>query len=696
MAKFNAGVTCPNNTVDFFAEMRYDAESYSCGWATKTNPDNDFDDNRPVYLQVLDQFNIPVTFPNGVPALGLLPGMDINRMSAIEAIKLSLAQNLLNGEWWEIIEDGLGGVIIQPVYKRGSAPPRIIALDPRMCIPTVTKKSDTDMVIVTGYDPPPCRQVGVWKDTVPKGAGVVNPEAIPAGMFTMDEALVFDEKSPCHSRHLHISTTKSFLDPLREGDDVAFGSQTVNPFFDPKAFESVSSWVLKVKGMPEGTGDNKRAKVKYNFAPTTNWLYEVNEKINFVRLISQNQTAGSFCPVEGIEYFSAEIRVSNQDFTDKYGSSWPLLIKPVNVLYLGYKVTQITSFPTGGGDQLSFVLVNPTPELINSSGAAKWTYDLDGDDFVITMYYQPKTNADDWELTLASLEGETVIKIDDQSGNTTLSNAGLLPSPIDGAAKAIISGPDGVGYYATGVWIDFVIDRPSVTVTTTDKTPARPWSDALHIQAAPIVVTDLPAEKAYIVKDGSVVLLDVKALGLSTADSDPTTCQNFETTPEAVMQDLMQGNVINITLPFCASAIECGEVAASLMGYQNYGEVTTYALTCGPDDEPEVGAAVAGYDSNLRIESINYSYNDGSAYTIEVSLGPTFSSVGSWGQSNFGGTYEDESRQGIIIWAGGDGVNYRVKVQGLGEFNAINTQTDVYRVGERVQVDVKNIPKTVV
>ncbi len=694
MAKFNVNVPCPDNTVDFFAEVRYDADSYSCGWDTKTNPDNDFDDLRHVYLQVLAQFNIPVTFPNGIPSLGLLPGMDINRMSALEAIKLSLAQNLLNGEWWEIFEDGLGGVIIQPVYKRGSPPPRIIELDPRMCIPTLTKKSDTDMVVVTGYDPPPCRTVGTFKDVVPEGRLPVNPTTIPTGMFTIDESLMFETRSPCHARQLHNSVTKSYLDPLIEGDDVAFGSQTVNPFFDPKAFEKLAGWVVKVQGMP--TANEDAARVSYNFSKTTNWLYEVGGKISFDRVTSETQTAGEFCPVEGITYFKADIRIPNQTFIDKYGTNWPLFIKPVNVLYLGYKVTQITSFPTGGGDQLSFVLVNPTPELIASDGAAKWSYVLDGDDFLITMYYQPKTDPDLWESILATLEGETVIKIDDQSGTTTLSRAGLLPSPVDGPAKAIISGPDGIGYYATGVWIDFLIDRPSVTVTTADKTPASPYAEDLHIQYAPIVITDLPAEKAYIEKDGQLVTLTVDELALGTADSDPTTCQNFELTPEAIMQDKMQGNVVNITFPFCPDAASCGEAADTIMGYQNFGEVSTYALTCGPDDEPELGAAVQGYDANLRIESINYSYNDGSAYTIEVALGPTFSNVGSWGQSNFGGTYEPVSRQGIIIWAGGDGVNYRVKVQGLGEYNAINTQTDVYRVGERVQVEVKNIPKTVV
>ena len=49
-------------------------------------------------------------------------------------------------------------------------------------------------------------------------------------------------------------------------------------------------------------------------------------------------------------------------------------------------------------------------------------------------------------------------------------------------------------------------------------------------------------------------------------------------------------------------------------------------------------------------------------------------------------------REARIIWTAGDGANYRVYVQGLGEYNAINALRSVWRVGEQVSVTVYNVP----
>jgi hypothetical protein len=622
-------------------------------------------------------------------------------MDAIEAIKLSLAEALLDGEWWEVVEDGEGGVFFQLVYKSGT-PGKIITLDPRMCIPTTTKASDLDMVVVTGYDPPPCRYAKDFRDVVPKGSGQVNPISVPDGMFTIDESAMFN--TSCHALQLQNTTIKSYPDPLIVDSDI-FQGQVQNPFFDPKAYEKLSTWVIKVTGMP--LADEDAARVQYSFNTTTSWPYRVTGEVNFTKVTDFSEAPFDCAGVitsDTIQYYKAEIRVSNQDFIDKYGTSFPLFIKPTNVLYLGYKVTHIHSFPTGlQGGTNSYVFVDPVPQLLSSDGGAKWIYRLDGDDFVITMYYQPKVigsgdSAIDWEQILALVQfsaGNTVtLKVDDQSGYTALNDVNNL-APFPAGAKTIISGPGGIGTYVTDIWIDFEIDRPSVTVKTADNSPARPYSDDLRVQYAPIIVYDPPPQKAY-KYSGGVVKLDLDALALSLADNDPTTCQNFENTPESLLTDRSEGNTLNITLPFCPDADTCATVAETIYDYQRYGEVDTYALTCGPDDEPELGAAVEGYDTNLRIESINYSYNDGSSYTIEVALGPVFSSTGSWGQSEFGGKYEDVSRIAIVVWSGGDGVNYRVNVQGLGEYNAINSAKDVWRLGERVQVTLKNVPKEVV
>lgn len=690
---------CLNGTrTGFFSEMQYGAESYSCQWDTKTIPDGDFDDNRHVYLQVLDKFDIPVTFPDGVPTLGRLEGMDINRMSAIEAIKLSLAQNLLNGEWWEVVEDGLGGVIIKLVYKEGVAPSTIIALDPRMCIPTTSKKSNIDIVVVTGYDPPPCRYAGTFNTVIPSGPGVLNPPlTVPNGVYTTDFASMFSNS--CHGRQLQNHTIKTYLDPMIDSADTAFGSQTENPFFDATAFEQITAWVIKIEGMDEDNAS--AAKVNYSFNNSSTWLHKLENGLSFLRVTesnAENFACGDFNPA--LTFYQADFNISNQNFTDKYGDQWPLLIKPTSILYFGYKITSIVNHPqglvtaAGVGPRITTIWVEPVVELIRMNQGSDWVYTLDEDEgFNFSVTYQPK-NPDVWVDIAGSFEGPSQVKIDDQSGAYSTTDS---PSPSTFFnTPVVIGGSAGLGYLATGVYVEFAIDRPSVTVETRDGTPAKPYSDSLHVSYAPIVIKNNPPQKAYKTSSGETVQLTLDDLALSQADTDPTTCQNLEETAEGILQDKMQGNVVNVTFPFCATSVECAQAASTLLDYQNYGNVATYALTCGPEDDPILGAAVEGYDSNLRIESISYSYNDGSSYTIEVALQPVYSNAGSWGQGNFGGEYETVSREAMVVWAGGDGVNYRVRIKGLGEYTAINTQEFVFRVGERVNVTLFNVPKVVV
>lgn len=691
MATFKT-IDCHTGEASFFSEMQYDSSSYSCSWATKFVPDTDVGD-MPVYLQVLNKFNIP-TAAGSLPPGGTLPGMDINRMSAIEAINLSLAEALTVGQWWEVYEDGEGGVYFQNVYQE-LTPAKIIRLDVRMCIPTTAKTNDVDMVVVTGYDPPPCRYAGTFKDVVPAGTGPVNPITVPStGVFTVDESELFNTATTntCHKFQLQHIVSKSYPDPLIDATE--FQGQVVNPFFDPKAYEKLVTWVIKVTGMPLSHAD--AAKVGYSFNPDTSWMYHLEGNVPFSKVADNTQAVfacGDLYTDSSIVYYESKFTVNNQNFTDKYGDQWPLIVRPSNILYMGYKINSIIAFPTGNGNQSSYMFVEPIPELIKMGEGSEWVYELDDSgNFNFTLFYQPKKDEATWEAVLAATTGGSTvsIKIDDHSGSQNIASATDLPTASP--AKGVVSSSAGLGYLIMDMWIDFRIDRPSVTVTTADGSPARPHSDALRVQYAPIVVFDPPAEMAYKHKDFGLVKLDLDALALSEADSDPTTCQNFESTPKVLMQDRMEGNVINVTLPFCQDADACAKVAETIFDYQNYGLVNTYTLTCGPSDEPELGAAIDGYDTNLRVESINYSYSDGSAYTIEVALAPVFSNVGSWNTGSFGGTYQDVDRAAIVVWSGGDGVNYRVDVQGLGEYNAINNQREVWRVGERVTVKLKNVP----
>jgi hypothetical protein len=118
--------------------------------------------------------------------------------------------------------------------------------------------------------------------------------------------------------------------------------------------------------------------------------------------------------------------------------------------------------------------------------------------------------------------------------------------------------------------------------------------------------------------------------------------------------------------------------------------INTYQLVCGPTSKPKLGQRVDGFEG--RINKINYSYTDASSYTINVTIGPTPSGLKGGNASVWQRRTEDVSREGIVVWSAGDGVNYRVRVQGLGVYPAVNKTLGAYSPGEKVSVTVYNNP----
>ncbi len=678
-------VGCETEEVNFFTSGNYTRPSFSTTWDTRFVPDSE--GLTTVYLQVLNKFGISVDSSGGLPPRGLLPGIDIKRMDAIQAIRFSMAEALLDGQWWEVYEDDSGGVRFQLVFDNGS-PGVTVNLDVRLCIPSADKNNEVDMVIVHGYDPPPQRYVGVFRDVVPRGSGPVNPAAVTGNedVFTVDAAALIQT---CHSTQLQHEAIKSYRDPVFTN---ALGPQEKNPFYDVKAWEQIIAWVIDVDGMDEAS--DAAARVKYEFSAYTTWYYRPTFP-NFSKVTDFDSIFGEDgCGAlglqtgDGITYYKGVINYTTPDYTDKYGYNWPLVLKPAQILYTGYKVDKLYQL----GD-FNYVFVAPVPEFLRLGEGSQWVYNIKGvNTYEITMYYQPKTDPILWDTILDIMgggEGDVTLKVSDGTARY-LNSIDEVPN-FSGPALGILPGPNSLGIYVTDFWLALNLDRPSVKVTDTGG-EARSYSDALRIQYCPIIDYNPPAPIAYKHSTAGLVEISADLQGQFLQDADPTTCQNFEETPIQIMQDLMTGNTVEASLPFCASAAECAAVAEAIFDYQNYGGVVTYTVTCGPDDEPELGAAVGGFDTNLRIESINYSYQDGSAYTIEVSLGPVFANIGSWNAGAWIRKTENVSRKAVVVWTAGDGANYRVNVQGLGEYNAINSVKDIWRVGEHVMVTIYNVP----
>lgn len=662
---------CDFQEINFFSNAAYTRGSFSQTWSTTTIPDNDFD-GTPVFIQVLSKFNIPINSVD-IPGCGQLPGIDIRNMDAIEAIKLSLAECLLLGEWWEIYEDGEGSVFFEKVFDNGS-PGVSINLDIRSCIPSATKTNSIDMVIVSGYDAPPQSYIKEFRDVVPQGTGPINPESTNGTqpVYTVSESALLAEY--CHGHMLAKTAYKSYKDPVKVSE---FGGQEPNPFYSPKAFEQIRAYVVDIDGM------NASPRVKYSFQ-TSSPLYVPVELPAFVRRSVPSCSVGLPTGPD-IVYYESSFDFNVSSYNDRYGTPWPLINRPTGVLFIGYTLAAIGIFGPGG----TAAYIQPKPELNTLAAGTNWVWDVNGSSsFTVNIFYKPNLGAltlEDWDSVLIGLA---------QSQRTFYTDiydlaVGKTYQAANVGSQGLISIGNGLGTIMSKVWLVVDVDRPCVVIEDAEY-DAISFASSLRIRHAPLIIYDPPAPIAYHHKDFGTVIVDQSQ---DLVDNDPTTCQNFENTDMQIMQDRQQGQVVQTQLPFCESPDACARVARTIFNYMTHEDTQTYSLICGPDDEPILGAHVQGFDGDLRIESITYSFQDGASYTTNVNLGPVFVSVGSWNNQAWLRKTEDVSRKAIVVWSAGDSTNYRVRVKGLGYYNAINATDMVFRSGEVVDVTIYNNPQ---
>jgi len=671
-------------TLNSFHSGAYGRSSFSTSWRSAVVPDS-LDANLgsvPVYLQVLNKFNIPVDTSGGLPPGGYLPGMDIRNMDAVDAIRFSMAESLTQGQWWELHEDAFGGVKFINVFNNGS-PSKTITLDVRFCVPSSSVENEVDMVIVRGYQRPPQRHAGDFVDVVPAGTGLINPTSVNGTekLFTVHLA---QEVSSCVKSNLAAYATKSYLSPLL--DVTTFGAQDSNKVYNVKAGESIVTYLIDIDGMDDD------GRVTYDFKDKTTWYFRPGfPTFNQTSQLTSDCTEG-IQTTENTVYYQGDYTYTAPNFTDRYGDPWPLYGAPTAILYTGYNIEQVLSIGAGLASEVSYIFVSPVPQFVSMSAGTQWTVSYKGPrKYNISFYYQPKTTIRVWEFIQAAFSTNRVeLKVWESGAFTPISSA-APDAPASVAGAGLLGGVNKFGTLITDMWMGVTLDRPSVAVYDPEG-DSLAYAARLRVRYAPLILTQhfKPIAYAARVNNGVGVIVD-QTVGIE--DDDPTTCQVFDESPLTIMQDLSTGNVVDVTLPFCENENVCKRVAETIYRYQNHSDVQTYTLTCGPDDIPELGAAVSGFSTDLRVESISYSFQDSSSYTIEVTLGPVFSNVGTWDVPDSATKMKDETRQALVRYTAGDGINYRVYVQGIGEYNAINATNYVYVIGQEVTATVYNLPQ---
>ena len=652
-----------------------------------------------VATKVLSSFSIPYKDSLTPIPLCVLPGYDINNMDAIAAIKLSLAAFLSAGKYIDLTVDGDGTAVFYEVYPS----PKKISLSVRMCIPTTTLDNTAKMVIVRGYDPPPTRVIRPGKAVIEKSKlqGNMTPYQVGSSKRTclLSETDAFSsvkEEVTCEGRPYQRVAVVSYPDPVLES---AYGDQNwATALYNPKAFESVVGYIIKFI-----SGHNDR-DVTYQASSTTSVTYSVP----FGGLTQQ----GQICAVidsggtESVKFGYEKILVDPVEVVDRYNQRWPIFLGVSGLQAIGNTIHAAIDYRSSydlvkSGKLILYVdsrVLRLSPPINKN-----WHWVWEGNKPVIYIYspqFKDDTSISIWDLLAGASQSDITMHVygtdNIATAYTTYLNNGIAPNTFNpqnaGGIWPVLGA--GIGTYVQSLAVTVDIDRPSMLVND-PKGNAKLYADMLEVIYYPIVMVDNPAPVAF---KSSHVGSGVIKHELDLTDNDPTTVQPDPSEipySNAWLSRNTEGNTVDVSLPFLQTEQECLATAEMLYDlHSNFGSgsILSYSLVCGPDDEPELGAQAEGFDSNLRINEISYSYQDGSSYNINVTLGPVYQGLGSWNTSMWQRKTETVTREGIIIWGRGDGCTYRVRVQGIGDYWAINTTLDTYFPGEKVQVRLYNNP----
>lgn len=720
------------------------------------NPENQLLDAQPdrsVAQLVLETFGIPFNLSNVLG--GSLPGMDIRNQDATTMIKLSLSAELLDtppagstrtgGPGFGEVEIDESG--IARFYIAGETP--AINLDIRYCIPTSQITNPADLVIIRGYDPPPRRELRTSFD------GLKNKEIMDykdCAEDSCDESIVSQYATITYDDP---QLDQVYLDDIVNSYELqAF--ETLMGYVIDLDMPAITEPYLPgpglirnpnyIPGVKITFGDTTKEYIKMSatlFNASTLGGSITDEDGNITSIeggsssVSNSAIAGSDgtstggsavtaivttvsprgdkCSVSQTSLAGSTIVIDGDRFKrlNKFGVLESDFQGIVDVVFSGRKVQSLTvspGSPSFGVNGLVRTIVRPNKELISLQVGKNWTYEVDPINQDVTIHLFSIIEDDFTAFVCETYRDPLSATGNSSTDLVTFTSDNLFTSEetLQNFNDHICNIGDSLGYRVAGGRLCIVVERkrPSIDIFS-------PLGNALQlaqeiaITYTPIIIVDEPAPIAYASVrpltsiDGTRTLVAEAIIDQADGilDSDPTTDQDLEDSEISILQDNTNGSTLDITLPFAfgvdtdgTQGTECLEIARNLLGLQNR-TVTTHSLILGPDSVPRLGEYVTLPNGEVGIiNEINYSYSDSSQYLITITVGPLFLTSGSFNDSKYQLRTEDVSREGIIIQDAGNGAEYTVRVEGLGEFPCLLMILEDVSVGDRVGIRIYNNP----
>jgi hypothetical protein len=252
-------------------------------------------------------------------------------------------------------------------------------------------------------------------------------------------------------------------------------------------------------------------------------------------------------------------------------------------------------------------------------------------------------------------------------------------TPLAGYGTVLPKNNDGTGLLLKQLWVQVDLETPCFVITD-PRGKAIESARSLEVSVKPIIVRELPQPVAI-----NGVLINRE---FDKVDSDPTTTQDFEETDfERAMAQMSSGRTLNVSLSSLGEE-EVETLSKNLYDLMSSDIGFSYSHICGPTETPSLGST--GPNGGI-INSIEYNYSDSGSYLITVNEGPKF--FGDFSGLD-GGFYtkkvEDINAKGTVIQDYGNHIDFKIRVDGIGNILAINCCSEIIAVNDRVSVTIHN------
>jgi hypothetical protein len=666
---------------------------------------------------ILSKFEIDTE--GDLPGRGEVPDFDIYNMDAVTALRLSLAENFIDEKLYEVHVNGHGKAEWTHVGGLSWSPPSEACL--MFGIPTYSPKLQGDLVIVRGFDRPPIRIVATNRIILPLGGNGTEAPIIVQPINTEDPSniagVVDDGKLGAYSKSiLDKQASIIYYEPVL---DQAY-KDDIRAAYNPRCFETLIAWKYRMKyALIQRIDAN--AQIEFSNSATVGLPLVVTD----LRLNSHG-VYEYICRVDLTSIDDAVIRRT------PYGEPYSTFQDVNSVLMYGYQVVNWEANVNPGGHGAVRLLCEVTPEGQNNAGGmlyqlgqgSDWTWNYDDQ-------VSNTTPGKVWVKIRQSPEARNKVQVE---------------GPFDwyadwGAGSTMISGPgtaswlpigQGLGYVCGGLYCNVVLNVPSINIYS-PMGKARLIANRMiqddFMSLTPVVLFDPPAPIYYKFKKDLGIDAGFESdegfvnQELDIVDADPTTVQELALTDSKKLQNATNGFTIDVSLPF----IKDGKITKTSNGAarQDYAGNSISCLSSEvnpPGESDSIITRVRDFlfelytDENINkqysfsagiilnppklgnkygdgiINNISYSYQDGSSFSANVTVGPKLINTGSWGTSIYRKQTEDVSREGTVVQVAGDNSLFAVKIWRLGVYSATSAIRDEIEVGDRVTVTIYNSP----